>query len=289
MWLVVLFIIGIGLILVCEQLSNEIIHPKKHVCEEVPTDLSKEEVYIDSPYGYKLHGLFFPNKDSKKFIIICHGFKCCLYTSMKYMHIFFKRGFNVLVYDNRYHGLSGGNDVSFGYFEKYDLKAWTDWIVNRFGNDIIIGTHGESMGGGTVLQNIAIDSRIKFCIADCAYSDVTELMNHQLIQRYKYEWLSFLMPLVSIATKIRSGWSFKEVSPIEELGEIDTPVLFIHGDCDDYVPTHMSRDMYKVKKGIKELYIAPNSRHAGAYCNNMEEYDEKVGEFLERVVRVEWV
>jgi len=267
------------------KLSNKIIHPEKHLCEEVTTDLDKEEVYIDSSYGYKMYGVFFPNKNTKKFIIICHGFKCCIYNSMKYMHIFLKRDFNVLVYDNRYHGLSGGNDVSFGYFEKYDLKAWTDWLVNRFGDDIIVGTHGESMGGGTVLQNIAIDSRIKFCIADCAYSDVTKLMRYQLIKRYKYEWLCCLMPLISMIVKIRAGWNFKEVSPIKKLGEVDTPVMFIHGKADDYVPTYMSEEMYNVKKGIKEIYIAPNSHHAEAFSNNIEEYDRRVGEFLDRVVK----
>lgn len=287
MWLGILFlIIVLLLILVCINLSNEIIHPKKHSLEDVPINLEREELYLWSPNGYNLHGFFFPNGDSKRFIIICHGFKCSLITSIKYMDMFYKRGFNIVVFDNRYHGFSGGMDVSFGYYEKYDLKLWTDWIISRFGEDAIIGLHGESMGGGTVLQNIAIDNRIRFCIADCAFSDMTELMKHQLKRRYKYDWLSFLMPLVSITTKIRSGWSFSQVSPIDNLKAIDIPVMFIHGEEDDYVPTHMSIDMFNAKKSNREIYIAPNAAHAEAYLNNREEYEKKVEEFLCKTLNI---
>lgn len=296
-WIFIVVIIILTLVGV--YFSGLVIRPKKYaydetheievkyerVREEEFNKLKKEELYINSPYGYKLHGFFFPKGDSKKFIIICHGFTYSLYGSVKYMDLFLKRDFNILIYDHRYHGLSGGEDVSFGYYEKYDLKAFTDWVINEFGDDSIIGIMGESMGGGTVLQNIAIDSRIKFCIADCPYSDVTELMKYQLKRQYNLQWLPFLIPLASLFTKIRAGWSFKDVSPIKDLDKVYTPVLFMHGAEDDYVPTYMSKEMYKVKRGIKGIYIAPNARHVEAYWNNKKEYDKKVGEFLEKAIR----
>lgn len=276
--------------------SNLIIYPKKtdydethaievkagRIVDDSFNKLKKEEVYIDSPYGYKLHGIFFPKNGSNKFIIICHGITYSLYGSVKYMDLFSKRDFNILIYDHRYHGLSGGKNVSFGYYEKYDLKSFTDWIVNKFGEDSYIGVMGESMGAGTVLQNIAIDSRIKFCISDCAYSDIKELMKYQLKNQFHLQYLPFLIPLTGLAVKVRAGWNFKNVSPIKDIKDVETPVLFIHGENDDFVPTYMSIDMYKAKKGMKDLYIAPNAGHAEAYLKNKEEYDRKVGEFLEK-------
>lgn len=297
----VIVILSISFILILSLIgiyfSNLIIHPKKYsyerthdievekgrVDDEKFNRLQKEEIYIESPYGYKLHGIFFPRENSKKFIIICHGFTYSLYGSVKYIDIFSKRDFNILIYDNRYHGLSGGKNVSFGYYEKYDLKAWTDWIMNRFGEGAEIGIHGESMGAGIVLQNVVIDPRVKFCIADCGYSDVTILMKHQLKKQYNLHWFPFLITLTSFVTKLRAGWSFKDVSPINNLDKVDTPILFIHGKEDDYVPTYMSNDMYNVKRGVKDIYIAPNSGHVEAYWNNKYEYDKKVGEFLEGV------
>ncbi|WP_291633496.1 alpha/beta hydrolase [Clostridium sp.] len=244
--------------------------------------LKKQEVYIDSEYGYKIHGIFFQNNNSKKIIILCHGITWSLYGSVKYMDMFLKRGFSVFIYDHRNHGLSGGHNTSFGYYEKFDLKKCTDWLFNKLGKDIIVGLHGESMGAGTVLQNIAIDNRIKFCIDDCGYSDAQDLFKHRLAKDYNIK----KFPLVRLASKIskmRAGWDFKDVSPIATLPEIEIPILFIHGEKDDYVPTFMCTQMYSVKKGYKGIYIAPNAGHAEAYLKNKDEYEKKVDSFLKDI------
>jgi len=89
--------------------------------------------------------------------------------------------------------------------------------------------------------------------------------------------------LASLMTKISFGWRFEEVSPIKDISSLELPILFIHGDKDDYVPTHMALDMYNGKKGIKYKYIAPNSRHAQSYVNNKREYEEKVYKFLKDI------
>lgn len=244
--------------------------------------LYKEEVTIKSPYGYNIRGLYFPQNNSNKAIILCHGITWTLFGSVKYMDMFLKRGFSVFIYDHRNHGKSGGSDTSFGYYEKYDLKACTDWLFEKIGNGAIIGVHGESMGAATALQYAAIDPRIKFCIEDCGYSDAIQLFNHRLLREYKIKWLP-IVKIASLTTKIRFGWGFEEVSPIKDISSLELPMLFIHGDKDDYVPTHMALDMYNSKKGIKYKYIAPNSGHAQSYVNNKREYEEKVDKFLKDI------
>jgi len=245
-------------------------------------DLEKQEIYLDSQYDYKIHGLFFTNNNSKKIIILCHGITWSLYGSAKYMDMFMKRGFAVFIYDHRNHGLSGGCDTSFGYYEKFDLKKCTDYLFDKFGEDIIVGLHGESMGAGIVLQNIAIDERIKFCIADCGYSDAEDLFKHRLEKDYNIKRFP-LIKLSSKITKLRVGWEFKDVSPITTLPMVKTPILFIHGEDDDYVPAFMCKQMYKVKKGFKDIYIAPNSGHVEAYWKNKDEYEKRVDRFLEAI------
>ncbi|QAA30223.1 alpha/beta hydrolase [Clostridium manihotivorum] len=251
-----------------------------NIKEYIFNKLEKEEVSIPSRFGYDLHGFFFPNGGSKKVIIFAHGITWSLYGSAKYMDIFIKRGFAVLIYDHRNHGLSGGKDTSFGYYEKYDLKTCTDWVIEKIGDDALIGVHGESMGGGTVLQYIAIDPRVSFCIDDCGYSDTAELFNHRLKNDFKPLRHLPLVPLASVATKITRGWKFSDVKPINMINKNSTPILFIHGDKDDYVPTKMSHDLYNAKTGFKDIYIAPNAGHAQAFTSNPYEYERRVDKFL---------
>ena len=289
-------LIIIAIFIIGWHFSSIIIHPKVakykytyayevekgKIEEKTFNNLEKQEVYLDSQYGYRIHGYFFPNKDSKKIIILCHGITWSLYGSVKYMDMFLKRGFAVFIYDHRNHGLSGGGDTSFGYYEKFDLKKCTDWLFNKLGNDIIVGLHGESMGAGTVLQNIAIDTRIRFCIDDCGYSDALDLFKHRLEKDYNIR----KFPLVKLASKIskmRIGWDFKDVSPITTLPKIEIPILFIHGQDDDYVPTYMCKQMYSAKKGYKEIYIVPGAGHAEAYWKNKDEYEKKVDGFLKAI------
>jgi len=245
-------------------------------------NLEKQEIYIDSQYGYKIHGFFFLNNNSKNIIILCHGINWSLYGSAKYMDMFLKRGFAVFIYDHRNHGLSGGSDTSFGYYEKFDLKKCTDYLFDKLGEDIIVGLHGESMGAGIVLQNIAIDHRIKFCIEDCGYSDAEALFKHRLEKDYNIKRFP-LIKLSSKITKMRVGWEFKDVSPITTLPMVKIPILFIHGDEDDYVPTFMCKQMYKIKKGYKDIYIASNAGHAEVYWKNKDEYENRVDIFLKAI------
>lgn len=250
--------------------------------ENFYNSLNKEQIIINSTFGYKLNG-YFINNNSKKCIIICHGIKVNLNCSIKYAELFYKRGFSILIYDHRNHGLSGGNFTSLGYYEKYDLKTCADWIFNKLGPSTTLGVFGESMGAATVLQYCNIDPRVSFCIEDCGYSDVFKLLRRRLKDDYKIN-SSLLILIADLIMRMRYKWSFKTASPIRYIKDLSLPILFIHGDEDDYVPTEMVYELFNSKsKGIKDLYVATGASHAASYITDPKKYDEIIGLFLSKL------
>lgn len=240
----------------------------------------KEEVFLQSPFGYRVFGLYFPVTNSNKAVIISHGITYTLYGSVKYMKMFMDMGFNIFIYDNRYHGRSGGKNSTFGFYEKFDLKMITDWVELRLGKGAIIGTHGESLGAAISLQHAAIDPRIKFVIEDCSFNRLDTLLVFRLKEDFHIPRFP-LFPMVELICKILTGMEINKVAPENEVKKIQAPILFIHGDRDAFIPPVMAEKLFKNKlNGPKKLYLAPNAGHAESYWNNQVEYAAVVDEFL---------
>lgn len=255
---------------------------KGEIDDSIFHSIIKEELFIQSYHGYKLHGMFFPVEKGKKVIIIAHGITWSLFGSFKYVEMFQKRGFHVLLCDHRYHGLSGGKYTSYGFYEKDDLKAWIDYLTDKMGAGVFIGLSGESLGAASALEASKRDRRVKFCIADCSFSDFQSLLRLRLKMDTKLR-LHPLIDLVSFFVKLRHGWSFPDISPIKDLEKTKTPILFIHGKEDSFIPLQMTLDMFKRKKDNKKLYLVPRAGHAEAYNTDPKGYEKKVIEFIKDI------
>ena len=123
-----------------------------HINPNTYETIAKQEVKILSPYGYYLTAILVEQWQNNRYIIISHGVTENKTNSIKYMNLFLEREFNVIMYDHRRHGQSGGKTTSFGYYEKNDLKAVVDWVRKEKGENILLGIHGESMGAATMMQ-----------------------------------------------------------------------------------------------------------------------------------------
>lgn len=248
--------------------------------------LDKKDVLINSNFGYKLSGTYIKNfVNTGNTVIIVHGITGSRWESMKYADIYLKLGFNVLVYDSRYHGTSGGKNITLGYFEKYDLNNCVQWVKEQNPGGII-GIHGESMGAATALlhSNMNIRTRdVSFYVVDCPFSDLPELFSEKLTYEMKNHGKIIANAIVfysSMVALYKSGFSLYSISPKKAIKDVETPIMFIHGANDDFIPPTMSLDLYLEKKGPKYLYIAPNAGHAQSYLKNKVEYTAKVKEFL---------
>jgi pimeloyl-ACP methyl ester carboxylesterase len=253
---------------------------KGKIIPEEYNNWPKEEFSLTSPHGYQLHCLYFPVEGSKKTIIISHGVTYTLYGSIKYLPLFYKRGFNVLLYDLRNHGKSDRLNTTFGVEEKFDLKALVDWVVLHNGPDEIIGTMGESLGAAITLQHAGIDSRITFAVSDCSFSNLPDLLKYRLHEEYRLPPFPML-PVSDLFCYTLAGWHYEQSSPISAVMTTATPIFFIHGQEDKYIPPEMSQAMFEAKKhGYRKLYLAPNADHAQSLWQNRQDYDQQIEAFL---------
>lgn len=241
--------------------------------------LPKEEIFIESPKGYKIHSIWVPLAGSKKTVILLHGFTYTLYGSVKYVEFFQNRGFNVLMPDSRYHGKSGGSNITFGYYEKYDVKTWIDMVIEKTGTPECIGIHAESMGASIAIQHASIDNRVSFYITDSIFSDMEDALAHRLKTDYHLPRFPFI-PVASIISRLHGAMFFKDISPEKIIPSLNVPLFFIHGSSDTYVPPYMSKRLYDKKKNNKKIWIAPDAEHTMSYIEHKEEYEKQMDEFL---------
>ena len=93
-----------------------------------------------------------------------------------------------------------------------------------------------------------------------------------------------MLALVSSVSKNRYGWGFKEASSVNQLAKSTQPMLFIHGDADDFVPfKHLDANFRAKKHGYKEYYVCPGAVHANSFAKDPETYKHKVLNFLKTV------
>lgn len=222
-------------------------------------------------------------KSGKK-VILSHGFNNTSDDMGKLAKLYYDQGFDVLLPDARGHGMSEGDYIGFGWHDRLDMTDWIQYLIDEDKAEEII-LHGNSMGAAVVLmtsgENLPVE--VKGIIADSSYSTVEEELKHQL--KHIYNLPSFpLLNVTSLLTKVRAGYTFKEASAIKQVAKNTDPLLIIHGDNDDLVPTDMGHQIYEAAGGEKELWIVPDAGHTKAFDVATEEYHERVEAFITRVL-----
>ncbi|MFE8702833.1 alpha/beta hydrolase [Cytobacillus sp. FJAT-54145] len=235
--------------------------------------------------GLKLKAKFLKSEPSSgKAVILAHGYRGHSDQMPGITRFYHEQGFDVLKPDARGHGESEGDYVGYGWHDRKDYQKWIDLLINEKGATNIL-LHGFSMGGATVLMTSGEDlpDEVKGIINDSGYTSVREELVHQL--KHMYGLPSFpLMEVTSFITNLRAGYTFEEASAIEQVKKNTRPLLIIHGDQDDLVPTEMAYRIEEVAKSDKELWIVPGAGHTKGYTVAKEEYEQRVLDFITKVL-----
>lgn len=241
-------------------------------------------VYIKSFDGLKLYGALLENKNFSNKIVICvHGFTGSGKKDFASLaRTYYENGYNVLLVDNRAHGQSEGKYVGFGILDRIDVRNWIKYIISRFGADVQIFLHGISMGGVTVLMTSSIAPKnVRGIVADCAFTNVYEIFAYVLKRDYHLPKFPILY-LTDIMSRLRAGYGYKDVDSSKEIAKSNIPILFIHGENDDFVPLWMTMKNYSRCKADKELFIVKGSEHAESHYIDKNGYEKRVLAFIDK-------
>lgn len=281
-------------------ITYKLLFPKKNSVEftfqdqlsrgEVTSDflkIQKTEFQIQSTLGYPLSGFFIKGKN-KKTIIFCHGIAWTRMGMIKYMDLFLKEGWNIIAYDHRGCGDSGGGTPSFGFFEKQDLSQIVEYSKTLFKDSKVFGLYGESMGAATILQYSKTASNIDFIVAVCPFTNLEKLICFHLLALPKF-LQSLVLYFVDKYISIIGGFSISEVKPGFDALETRIPILLAHGTVDRVTPFSMSEEFYKTRKekAYTEFFIGENSGHTpGIYLDHKQEFEKILFRFLKRLKQV---
>ena len=247
-----------------------------------------ERVTIHSFDGLRLCGRFFLAENPRATLVLMHGyhscpgidFGCVAEFLLKEMHM------NLLFAEQRAHGESEGEYITFGVRERYDCRDWAIYARNRLGGSLPILLYGLSMGAATVLMASGLDlpDNVAGIVADCGYTTPRAIFTHVLHHGLHLPAFPFL-PLVSLCTRWFAGFSIDGASTLTALEKNTRPVLLIHGEDDDFVPTYMSLQNYEACCGEKMLLTVKGAAHGLSYLVEEETCREKITAFFDLCIR----
>ena len=192
----------------------------------------------------------------------------------------FKLGHSALLIDHRGAGCSDGHVITFGILEKRDALRWVDFAVREFGQDARLILTGISMGAATVMMAAGeeLPPQIQYVLADCGYTSPREIIS-KVMRDLKLP-PALLYPCATLGARIFGGFNLNEDSPLEAMARCKLPVVFAHGDADDFVPYDMSVRLCEVCTGRhKKLVTIRGAGHGLAFPVARDEYVEALAEF----------
>lgn len=243
-----------------------------------------EEVSILSHDGLKLVGHFM-DKGTKRTLILLHGYRATAYRDFSCVAEYYQSlGFNLLLIDQRAHGLSEGKYITFGVKERFDCVRWAEYVDQRIGGDIFLD--GLSMGATTVLMASGekLPESVRGIIADCGFTSPEEIMTKIMTVDMKIPKQP-LFALVSWMIKKRAGFSIDEYSTVEAMKRNTLPILFLHGRADKFVPCEMTLKAYEACRSEKELLIVENAGHGISYLVEPQRCKAALEAFLKKYSR----
>ena len=265
-----------------ERVIEENREEEKQLANQWTNTIKNEKVEITANDGITLKGTeYIKDEQINDWVIVLHGYRSNPESVISIGRHFSEKGYNVLIPYMRATGESEGEYIGMGWLDKDDLKCWIDLIIKQNNNSNII-LHGSSMGAATVLMASGdeLPSNVKAIIEDSGYTSVWDIFASEAKARFNLPAFPVLN-MFEIVANFRAKYDIKEASALEQVKKATVPILFIHGDNDDFVPEYMCEKLYEAANCKKDKIIIHSAGHTESRYKEPETYYNKIFDFLD--------
>ncbi|MBI4624136.1 MAG: alpha/beta hydrolase [Verrucomicrobia bacterium] len=182
-----------------------------------------------------------------------------------------------LLYDARAHGESGGDLVSFGWFETRDLLGALDWLRTRGFHKF--GCVGVSQGGGTIALAAAKLHGVRWVVLESVYPTLSNAIDRRFRRTFGLPgWFAaaLMVPLAEWRIGINAG----TISPRDAIARLSCPVLVMSGDHDEHTRPEDAREVFEHASEPKSFWLVPGAAHVDLYGYAKHDYEVRLLEFI---------
>lgn len=248
---------------------------------EIDSTFDSHKIPADYIYALGKEG----EKDNQT-VILVHGLGGNRYSSYPLAEMFLEKGYNVVAYDQRSSNENTAQYTTFGYWEKYDLTDYIDYVREQ-APEQEIGVWGTSFGGATAglaMENKDIENKIDFLILDCPVSNMKWMIEEELRKMDVGLPISYMTLCGNVINKMKLGFYYEDANVCNAIKDIEIPVLIINSQMDTVTPQFMGQDIYDAisREDNKEIWTVKDSAHAEMWLDHNEEYRERAERLLNR-------
>jgi uncharacterized protein len=203
-----------------------------------------QELSFESHDGVTLNAWYLPAKLGKPTFIYFIGNRGRAASRADKIRAFQKSGYGVFMLNYRRYGGSGGwpsevkniADAAMAYDKLRELGVPANHIV----------AYGESLGS-SVATRLALQREVAALVLEAPFTSAVDVGRQR--------WWMLPLSLVMV----------DQYRTIDHIGEVDAPVVIMHGACDSLTPVKHACRLYEAASAPKELIILPLADHDDLY------------------------
>ncbi len=247
---------------------------------------TKEKWQIRSHDGLFLYAYYIPCEKARATVILMHGYRSsAMHDFSGVLPFYHSLGLNILLVNQRAHGESEGRYIGYGILERHDLYSWVCEHNLRIGKDMPVILDGISMGAATVLfsSGLSMPGNVVAMIDDSGYYSAREQI--QFVMKMMKIPVFPIYYTANAFCRIFAGYSFSELDARDSLKKTKIPMLFIHGEADDFVPCKMGKSAYESCGSKKYIFLSKEAKHGTSYVLETERCQTMLKRFLDEVLQ----